>query len=124
MRRTTVSLAAACRIREARGQVGGGATERGLAQSPDGGRRWQPVRGPAGLLLDRERRDALWAISDYGQLWDSNDAGASWKARGRINSQPEASWPTRRGCTRPPERPSILPVMVCGNGPSPGRPES
>jgi hypothetical protein len=66
------------------------ATERGLARSRDGGRHWQPVRGPAGLLLDWERPNALWAITDQGQLWHSSDSGASWRQRGRINGQPEA----------------------------------
>jgi hypothetical protein len=66
------------------------ATERGLARSRDGGRRWQPIRGPAGLLLDWERPDALWAITDNGQLWHSTDAGASWRQVGRIDGQPEA----------------------------------
>jgi hypothetical protein len=66
------------------------ATERGLARSHDGGRRWQPIRGPAGLLLDWPRPDALWAITDNGQLWHSKDAGASWQQRGKINGQPEA----------------------------------
>jgi hypothetical protein len=66
------------------------ATERGLARSRDGGRRWQPIRGPAGLLLDWERPDALWAISDDGQLWHSQDAGASWRQAGKISGQPEA----------------------------------
>ena len=66
------------------------ATERGLTRSRDGGRRWQPIRGPAGILLDWERQDALWAMTDDGQLWHSKDAGRSWRQRGRINGQPEA----------------------------------
>jgi hypothetical protein len=66
------------------------ATERGLARSRDGGRRWQPVRGPAGLLLDWPGRDALWAITDDGQLWLSKDTGASWRQAGTVNGQPEA----------------------------------
>jgi hypothetical protein len=66
------------------------ATEHGLARSRDGGRRWQPVDGPAALLLDWERPDALWAITDQGQLWHSTDAGASWRQDGKINGQPEA----------------------------------
>jgi photosystem II stability/assembly factor-like uncharacterized protein len=67
------------------------ATDRGLARSHDGGRRGQPMRGPGGgLLLDWERPDALWAITDDGQLWRSKDAGASWQQRGKINGQPEA----------------------------------
>jgi hypothetical protein len=65
-------------------------TERGLVRSRDGGRRWQPVRGPAGLLLDWERPDALWTITDQGRIWHSRDAGASWRQRGKINGQPEA----------------------------------
>jgi hypothetical protein len=66
------------------------ATDRGLARSRDGGRRWQPIRGPAALLLDWERPDGLWAITDHGQLWHSKDTGRSWRQRGEINGQPEA----------------------------------
>jgi hypothetical protein len=66
------------------------ATDRGMARSRDGGRRWRPIRGPAGFLLDWERPDALWAITDDGQLWHSKDAGGTWRKRGRINGQPEA----------------------------------
>jgi hypothetical protein len=66
------------------------ATERGLVRSRDGGRRWRPIRGLAGLLLDWERPDALWAITDDGQLWHSKDAGASWRQAGKINGEPEA----------------------------------
>jgi hypothetical protein len=65
------------------------ATDRGLARSRDGGRRWQPIRGQA-ALLDWERHDALWAITDHGQLWHSKDTGRSWQQRGEINGQPEA----------------------------------
>jgi len=66
------------------------ATDRGLARSRDGGRRWQPIRGPAALLLDWERPDGLWASTDHGQLWHSKDTGRSWQQRGEINGQPEA----------------------------------
>jgi hypothetical protein len=65
------------------------ATDRGLARSRDGGRRWQPIRGQA-ALLEWERHDALWAITDHGQLWHSKDTGRSWQQRGEINGQPEA----------------------------------
>ena len=66
------------------------ATVGGLVRRRDGGRRWQPIRGPAGLLLDWERPDLLWVITDDGQLWRSTDAGASWQQAGKINGQPEA----------------------------------
>jgi hypothetical protein len=66
------------------------ATDRGLARSGDGGRRWQSIRGPAGLLLGWERPDALWAITHDGQLWHSQHAGEGWRQAGRINGQPEA----------------------------------
>ena len=72
----------------------------------------QPRRGPAGLLLDWERPDELWAVTDQGNLWRSNDAGASWRRAGKIDGQPEAflaqnsacmwRWPTRhRDLDRP-----------------------
>jgi hypothetical protein len=66
------------------------ATQRGLARSNDGGRRWQPIRGPAALLLDWERPDGLWAMTADGQAWHSSDAGQSWTRRGKLNGQPEA----------------------------------
>jgi hypothetical protein len=65
-------------------------TERGLVRSRDGGRRWQPIRGPAALLLDWERPDSLWAMTADGQAWQSGDAGRSWTRRGKLNGQPEA----------------------------------
>jgi photosystem II stability/assembly factor-like uncharacterized protein len=66
------------------------ATEQGLARSSDGGRRWQPIRGPAAMMLDWERSDALWAITADGQTWHSSDAGKNWVQRGKLNGQPEA----------------------------------
>ena len=66
------------------------ATEGGLVRSREGGRRWQAIRGPAGLLLDWERPDLLWVITENGQLWLSKDAGASWRQAGKINGHPEA----------------------------------
>ncbi len=65
-------------------------TERGLARSRDGGRRWQPIRGPAALLLDWKRPEGLWAMTADGQAWRSRDAGQSWSRRGALNGQPEA----------------------------------
>jgi hypothetical protein len=65
-------------------------TERGLARSRDGGRRWQPIGGPAALLLDWKRPDALWAMTADGQAWQSRDAGQTWSRRGALNGQPEA----------------------------------
>jgi hypothetical protein len=49
-------------------------TERGLDRSRDGGRRWQPIRGPAALLLDWKRPEELWAMTADGQAWRSRDA--------------------------------------------------
>jgi len=66
------------------------ATERGLARSSDGGRRWQPISGPAALLLDWDRPDGLWAMTADGQAWQSADAGQTWSKRGGLNGQPEA----------------------------------
>ena len=65
-------------------------TERGLVRSRDGGRRWQPIGGPAALLLDWKRPDALWAMTDDGQAWQSRDGGQTWSRRGAFSGQPEA----------------------------------
>jgi hypothetical protein len=66
------------------------ATEQGLARSRDGGRRWQPIGGPAAVLLDWERPDGLWAMTGDGQVWQSRDAGQHWVYRGKLNGKPEA----------------------------------
>jgi hypothetical protein len=66
------------------------ATERGLARSRDGGRRWQLIREPTALLLDWQRPEALWAMTDDGQTWQSRDAGQTWSRRGTLNGQPGA----------------------------------
>ena len=65
-------------------------TERGLARSRDGGRRWQPIGGPAALLLDWKRPEGLWAMTADGQAWQSRDGGQTWSRRGAFSGQPEA----------------------------------
>jgi hypothetical protein len=65
-------------------------TERGLVRSRDGGRRWEPMGGPAALLLDWKRPEGLWAMTADGQAWRSRDAGQTWGRRGAFNGQPEA----------------------------------
>src|SRR5215216_5767453 len=65
-------------------------TERGLVRSRDGGRRWQPIGGPAALLLDWKRPDGLWAMTADGQAWQSRDGGQTWSRRGAFSGQPEA----------------------------------
>jgi hypothetical protein len=66
------------------------ATERGLVRSRDGGRRWQPIRGPAAVLLDWERPGGLWVMTADGELWHSREGGGRWVQRGKLNGQPEA----------------------------------
>jgi photosystem II stability/assembly factor-like uncharacterized protein len=65
-------------------------TERGLMRSLDGGRRWRPAGGPAVVLLDWDRSEALWGVAGDGQLWVSADAGRTWKRRGELGGPPAA----------------------------------
>jgi hypothetical protein len=74
------------------------ATDRGLVRSRDGGRRWQPIRGPAALLLTgkapmRCGRSPTRASS--GTARTPAEAGGS--AAGSTAS-PRRSWPTRKSC--------------------------
>ena len=63
-----------------------GTTGRTLLRSTDGGRSWQPLQGPAVLVLDWADETGLWGISPDGQAWHSTDAARS----GRVGGEPEA----------------------------------
>jgi photosystem II stability/assembly factor-like uncharacterized protein len=67
-----------------------GTTGRSLLRSADGGRHWQPLQGPALLVLDWADPAGLWGITRDGQLWHSTDAARSWQRPGRVGGQPEA----------------------------------
>jgi hypothetical protein len=66
------------------------ATERGLIRSADGGRHWRPAGGPAVVLLEWDRPEALWAVAADGRLWCSVDAGRTWERRGELGAPPDA----------------------------------
>jgi hypothetical protein len=65
-------------------------TGRTLLRSTDGGRHWQPLQGPALLVLDWADQTGLWGIAADGQVWHSPDAAKTWQQPGRVGGQPEA----------------------------------
>jgi hypothetical protein len=65
-------------------------TGRRLLRSVDGGRTWQPLQGPALLVVDWSGPSGLWGISPDGQVWHSRDAARTWLRPGRVGGQPEA----------------------------------
>jgi hypothetical protein len=67
-----------------------GTTGRTLVRSTDGGRSWQPLQGPAVLVLDWADQEGLWGITADGQVWHSPDGAKSWQRPGRVGGQPEA----------------------------------
>jgi hypothetical protein len=67
-----------------------GTTGRTLVRSTDGGRSWQPLQGPALLVLDWADRSGLWGITADGQVWHSPDGVKSWQRSGQVGGQPEA----------------------------------
>jgi hypothetical protein len=67
-----------------------GTTGRRLLASTDGGRRWQPIQGPALLVLDWAGPDGLWGATADGQVWRSSHAAGTWQRPGRLGGQPEA----------------------------------
>ncbi|MEJ7833412.1 MAG: hypothetical protein WKF79_10885 [Nocardioides sp.] len=66
-------------------------TERGLAQSSDGGRTFTPVSGSPLLQLVSWAEDGttVGAAPD-GAIYTSPDAGASWTERAGLGAAPEA----------------------------------
>jgi hypothetical protein len=67
-----------------------GTTGQRLLRSADGGRHWQPLQGPALLVLDWANQNGLWGITADGQVWHSPDAARTWQRPGRVGGQPEA----------------------------------
>ena len=65
-------------------------TGRVLLRSTDGGRHWQPLQGPALLVVDWADQAGLWGISPDGQVWHSRDAAKTWQRPGRVGGEPEA----------------------------------
>jgi hypothetical protein len=65
-------------------------TGRQLLRSTDGGRHWQPIQGPALLVLDWADQTGLGGISPDGQVWHSRDVAKTWQRPGRVGGQPEA----------------------------------
>jgi hypothetical protein len=65
-------------------------TGRRLLRSTDGGRRWQPIQGPALVVLDWGGPDGLWGVTADGQVWRSRDATGTWQRPGQLGGQPEA----------------------------------
>ena len=67
-----------------------GTTGRTLLRSSDGGRTWQPIGGPALVVLDWADQAGLWGATADGQVWRSRDGAGSWQRPGRLDGQPEA----------------------------------
>ena len=66
-------------------------TERGLARSSDGGRRWQRVDGvPAVLVLAWAEDGSLYGVGPDGTVQHSADGGSTWTRRGAAGGEPEA----------------------------------
>jgi photosystem II stability/assembly factor-like uncharacterized protein len=65
-------------------------TGRTLLRSTDGGRHWQPLQGPALLVLDWASQPGLWGIAADGQVWHSRDQAKTWQRAGRVGGEPEA----------------------------------
>jgi hypothetical protein len=62
----------------------------GLIVSTDGGRTWQPRRGPALVALSWDQAAGLFGADDDGNVHRSTDGGASWVAAGRLPGFPQA----------------------------------
>jgi len=66
-------------------------TERGLAASQDGGRRFAVVGGtPPVVFVSWPEPQALWGITVSGAVLVSTDAGTTWQQRGSLDGQPSA----------------------------------
>ena len=66
-------------------------TEHGLARSTDGGRTFQPIGAPPGLIvLAWTEKGSLYGATFDGTLHRSADGGTTWSRRGNAGGEPEA----------------------------------
>lgn len=66
-------------------------TERGLARSTDGGKTFQTVGGPPGLVvLAWAEKGSLYGSAFDGSVHRSADGGITWSRRGTAAGEPEA----------------------------------
>ncbi len=63
-------------------------TERGLAQSGDGGRTWEPVDGPQVAFLSWGAEQGLWGVSPAGESYRRVDG--RWEPRQALVGEPQA----------------------------------
>ncbi len=65
-------------------------TERGVARSTDGGRKFTPISAPAVSVLAWDTADELYGLSPTGQVLVSTNGGDTWDRRGELDGEPEA----------------------------------
>jgi hypothetical protein len=76
-------------------------TGRRLLRGTDGGRHWQPLQGPALLVVDWADQAGLWGVAADGQVWHSPDAAKTWQRPGQRSAvSRKRCWPTRGSCMR------------------------
>ncbi len=63
-------------------------TGRGLAESGDGGRTWEPVDGPQLAFLSWGAEQGLWGVSPAGETYRRVDG--RWEPREALTSEPQA----------------------------------
>ena len=63
-------------------------TERGLADSGDGGRSWEPVDGPQLAFVSWGTELGLWGVSRTGQTYQRSEN--SWEPRAALSGEPQA----------------------------------
>lgn len=63
-------------------------TERGLAESLDGGRTWSPVEGPTAAFLSWHPVSGLWAAGGNGEIHVRTASG--WESREPLPGPPQA----------------------------------
>ena len=63
-------------------------TERGLAESGDGGRSWAPIEGPQLALLSWNAKQGLWGVTSAGETYQRVEG--RWEPREALAGKPEA----------------------------------
>ncbi|MDQ3570521.1 MAG: exo-alpha-sialidase [Actinomycetota bacterium] len=63
-------------------------TERGLVESGDGGRSWDPMDGPKLAFLSWDAKQGLWGVSPAGETYQRVDG--RWEPRAALAGEPQA----------------------------------
>jgi len=72
-----------------------GTTQDGPITSDDGGKTWKPLTDAPLIALLAWTDEGLWGVTPDGKVYESTDAGKTWRKTGQVDGEPSTLAATR-----------------------------